>query len=301
MTLPFGERLAQACQSVGAPVAVGLDPHLGSLPLDLQARFAGKTGRARREAAAESVVAFCAAAVRGMAGRVAAVKPQVAFFEALGSPGVAALEEACRMAREAGLLVIVDAKRGDIASTAAAYARAALHPDGPLAGDAMTVAPYMGTDTITPYLDICAEHGRGLFVLVRTTNPGSGALQHHGSPRLAQVVADALARYGADPALVGDSGMSSIGAVVGASAAEEAVELRIRMPGAWFLVPGVGAQGGTAKQALAGSRADGLGALPVASRSVLFPPKDAPETLSEVTAGVAARADALVAAVAAAR
>jgi orotidine-5'-phosphate decarboxylase len=301
MTLPFGERLAQACQSVGAPVAVGLDPHLGRLPPDLQARFEGKTGRAHREAAAESVVAFCAAAIQGLAGRVAAVKPQVAFFEALGSPGVAALEETCRMAREAGLLVIVDAKRGDIASTAAAYARAALHPDGPLAGDALTVAPYMGTDTITPYLDVCAEHGRGLFVLVRTTNPGSAALQRHGSPGLAEVVADALARYGADPALVGTSGMSSIGAVVGATASEEAVALRARMPGAWFLVPGVGAQGGTAGQALAGARPDGLGALPVASRSVLFPSMDAPETRAQVAAGVAARAEALVSAVAAAR
>ena len=301
MTLPFGERLARACQSVGAPVAVGLDPHLGRLPPDLRVRFEGKTGRAHREAAAEAVVAFCAEAVRGLAGRVAAVKPQVAFFEALGSPGVAALEETCRVAREAGLLVIVDAKRGDIASTGAAYARAALHPDGPLAGDALTVAPYMGTDTITPYLDICAEHGRGLFVLVRTTNPGSAALQHHGQPRLAEVVADALARHGADPALVGPSGMSSIGAVVGASASDEAVALRARMPGAWFLVPGVGAQGGTAGQALAGARADGLGALPVASRSVLFGPPSAPEALAGVAAGVASRAQALVAAVAGAR
>ncbi|MEC7949406.1 MAG: orotidine-5'-phosphate decarboxylase [Myxococcota bacterium] len=301
MTLPFGERLAQACVDVGAPVAVGLDPHLTRLPPDLRARFEGKTGRAGREAAAESVVAFCAAAVQGLAGRVAAVKPQVAFFEALGSPGFAALEEACRLARAAGLLVIVDAKRGDIASTAAAYARAALHPDGPLAGDALTVAPYMGTDTITPYLDICAEHGRGLFVLVRTTNPGSAALQHHGSPRLAAVVADALARYGADAALVGESGMSSIGAVVGASASAEAVALRARMPAAWFLVPGVGAQGGTAGEALAGAREDGLGALPVASRSVLFPPSGATELVGEVAAGVAQRAQALVDAVAAAR
>ena len=204
------------------------------------------------------------------------------------------------MARAAGLLVIVDAKRGDIASTAAAYARAALHPDGPLAGDAMTVAPYMGTDTITPYLDICAEHGRGLFVLVRTTNPGSAALQHHGTPRLAEIVADALARYGADPALVGPSGMSSIGAVVGASAADEARTLRERMPGAWFLVPGVGAQGGTARDALAGARGDGLGALPVASRSVLFPSTEEQEMLAGVAAGVADRATALVSAVASA-
>lgn len=300
MTQPFGERLAQACRAVGAPVAVGLDPHLDRLPPDLRDGFAGRSGAAFRSAAADAVVAFAAAALAGMKGRVAAVKPQVAFFEALGSPGVAALEETCRMAREAGLLVIVDAKRGDIASTAAAYARATLHPDGPLAGDALTVAPYMGTDTITPYLDICAEHGRGLFVLVRTTNPGSAALQHHGAPRLSEVVADALARYGADPALVGESGMSSIGAVVGASASEEARTLRARMPGAWFLVPGVGAQGGTARQALAGARADGLGALPVASRSVLFPPKDAPETLDQVADGVGRRAAQLVAAVAAA-
>lgn len=297
MTLPFGERLALAVRDVGAPVAVGLDPHLDRLPAPLRERFAGRTGRDFREVAAEAVVDFCGAALDGLAGRVAAVKPQVAFFEALGSPGVAALEETCRAARQRGLLVIVDAKRGDIASTAAAYARAVLDPDGPLAADAMTVAPYMGTDTITPYLDICAEHGRGLFVLVRTTNPGSAALQHHGNPPLAEIVAKALQRYGEQDGLVGASGLSSIGAVVGTTAAEEARALRRVMPRAWFLVPGLGAQGGSAADALAGVRADGMGALPVAARSVLFPSGPDAEFDTNPAASIGRRAARLVDAV----
>ncbi len=293
MTPPFGERLQAAAQACGAPVAVGLDPHLDRLPASLRAGFVGKTGRARREAAAEAVAAFCAAAVDGIAGEVAAVKPQVAFFEALGSPGVAALEATCERARARGLLVVLDAKRGDISSTAAAYARATLDPNGPLDADALTVAPYMGTDTITPYLDLCAEHGKGLFVLVRTTNPGSAALQHHGDPPLAHVVARAVARYGADPALVGPSGLSSVGAVVGTTAAEDARALRRLMPQAWFLVPGVGTQGGSADQAVAGARPDGAGALPVAARSVLFPSGDDPLFDSDPAASVRQRAVAL--------
>jgi orotidine-5'-phosphate decarboxylase len=173
------------------------------------------------------------------------------------------------MARARDLLVIGDAKRGDISSTAAAYARAILDPDGPLGCDCLTVNPWMGSDTITPYLDLCREYGRGLFVLVRTTNPGSAELQHHGEPSGSLKVAELIDRLGQDT--VGPCGTSAIGAVVGATVAEDARALRACMPSAWFLVPGVGAQGGSAAQALAGMRSDGLGALPVASRSLLFP------------------------------
>lgn len=275
MTLPFGERLAQAARAVGAPVAVGLDPHLERLPAHLRARFEGLTGGARRAAAAEAVAEFDAQALQAMAGRVAAVKVQFAFYEQLGAPGFAALESTCRAARAHGLLLIGDGKRGDIDSTARAYAAAMLDPDGPFGCDAFTVNPWMGFDTLEPWLERCRAHGAGLFVLTRTTNPGSADLQRQGSPPAALRVAEAIHRLGGE--LRGASGLSSVGAVVGAQTpADEVAALRASMPDAWFLVPGVGAQGATPAQGLAGSRADGLGSLVVASRSVLFPSRPDP-------------------------
>ena len=265
---PFGQRLSQAVRNVGVPLAMGLDPHLDRLPAQFQERYRDR-GIGWRSHAAEAIIEFAELALDAARGRVAAVKPQFAFFEQLGSAGWAALEAVCEMARARDLLIIGDAKRGDISSTAAAYARAILDPDGPLGCDSLTVNPWMGSDTITPYLDLCRRHGRGLFVLVRTTNPGSAELQHHGEPIGSWKVADSVHRLGQDT--VGPDGTSSIGAVVGATVASDAVALRERMPNAWFLVPGVGAQGGSAAQALAGQRSDGLGALPVASRSLLFP------------------------------
>jgi len=272
MVLPFGERVASAVRATGTCAVVGLDPHLDRLPQTLRSRFQGKTGRAYLEAAAQAVVDFNRVVIESVRGLVPAVKPQFAFYEALGAPGWAALEETCKMASDAGLITIADAKRGDISSTGAAYARAILDPDGPLGLDAVTLNPWMGLDTLDPFLGICREHGRGIFVLVRTTNAGSPLLQHHGSPRAAEVVARALQVAGED--MVGPSGMSSIGAVVGASAGEDAGHLRTLMPRAWFLVPGVGAQGGEAAAAVAGAREDGLGCLVNSSRGVLYGPDE---------------------------
>jgi orotidine-5'-phosphate decarboxylase len=264
----FGSRLAAAVEQVGVPLAMGIDPHLDRIPMIYRSRYADR-GPGWRARAAEAICEFVELVLDRAQGKVAAIKPQFAFFEQLGSPGWAALESVCQMARQRNLLVIGDAKRGDISSTAAAYARAILDPDGPLGCDCLTVNPWMGSDTITPYLDLCREHGRGLFVLVRTTNPGSAELQHHGDPTGSWKVADFVHRLGRDT--TGPCGTSSIGAVVGATVAEDARSLRKRMPNAWFLVPGVGAKGGSAAQALAGMRSDGMGALPVASRSLLFP------------------------------
>lgn len=271
MSALFGDRLASAVRAAGAPVAVGIDPHLDRLPRALRRAFEGRSGAAFRVAAGDAVAAFSRIVVGAVRGRVAAVKPQVAFFEQLGAPGWAALEETCRAARDAGLLVVADAKRGDIASTARAYAAAALDPDGPLGADALTVNPWLGPDTLEPYLPWCREAGRGLFVLLRTSNPESARYQLAGDPPVARLLADDLRRIGAG--LVGESGLSSVGAVVASGAA--GARVRAWLPDAWFLVPGVGAQGGTAEQALAGARPDGLGALVVAARSVTFPPEGA--------------------------
>lgn len=291
MTQAFGDRLADAVLAVGAPLCVGLDPDPSRLPADLRERLHGRTGAAWRAEAARAVEEFDARVLAGVAGVAAAVKPQVAFYEALGAPGVAALERSCERARAAGLLVIADAKRGDIASTAQAYATAILDPDGPLAADAVTLSPWMGTDVFAPFLAQCEQHGRGIFVLVRTTNPGSAWLQRHGQPEGASLVARAVHDLGART--VGTHGLSAVGAVVGAFAADEALALREQMPQAWFLVPGVGAQGGGVQQALAGRRADGLGSLVVSARGILYPPEG--QNDADVTAAVRARARLLAA------
>lgn len=269
MNAPFGERLVEAVARTGVPLAVGIDPHLDRLPEPLQRRYRGLTGAAFRTRAAEAVGEFGRIVIQAVRGRVPAIKLQLAFYEQLGHAGWAALEETCALAREAGLLVVADGKRGDISSTAAAYARALLDPDGPVGADALTVNPWMGTDTLEPYMDLVAEAGRGIFVLVRTTNPGSAELQGHGDPPAALKVADAVTRLG--KASTGPSGLSSVGAVVGAMAARDARMLRQRMPRAWFLTPGVGAQGGTVAEGLSGIRADGMGVLVAAARSVLYP------------------------------
>ncbi len=265
----FGERMAAAVQRSGNCAVVGLDPHLDRLPGPLRARYQGRTGASFRMEAARAVLEFNRIVIDSISDLVPAIKPQFAFYEALGSHGFSVLEETCALARESGLLIVGDAKRGDIASTAAAYARSILDPAGPFHCDSVTVNPWMGADTLDPFVEVCAETGGGLFVLVRTTNPGSRWLQHHGEPAGASLVAAAIAQKGEE--LTGASGMSSIGAVVGAMTGDEASLLRQQMPAAWFLVPGVGAQGGSESDAVAGIRSDGLGCLVNSSRGVLYP------------------------------
>jgi orotidine-5'-phosphate decarboxylase len=269
----FGERLKEAVERTGTCACVGLDPHLDKFPEELKASWHGLEGTAFRNAAAAAVQRFNREVLTRIAGKVPAVKPQLAFYEELGAAGWAALEETCRLARDLGILVVADAKRGDIQSTAQAYAQAILSDDGPLAADAMTVSPWLGGDTIEPYLPLVQRQGKGLFVLVRTTNPGSALLQHHGQPRAANVAAREVHRLGLPSAEA--SGLSAVGAVVGAQTSPDEVRaLREEMPHAWFLVPGYGAQGGRRDDCFRGRRTDGLGVLVAASRSVLFPPAE---------------------------
>jgi len=257
--------------------------------MSLRARFSEKSGRDYFEAAAEAVVEFNAIAISAAAGRIAYVKPQFAFYEQLGSAGWAALETTVQMAQDAGLLVIGDAKRGDISSTASAYARAILGDSGPLGCDAVTLSPWMGIDTLSSFLPYCRDAGKGVFVLARTTNPASAHFQTHGEPRIVDRLADSLAEISSD--MLGESGFSPIGIVVGASAAAEAQKLRQRLPSAWFLVPGMGAQGGSAAMAMAGCRDDGFGSLPVCSRSLLFPTVEQERFDSETKSVIAAAID----------
>ncbi|MFT6146261.1 MAG: orotidine-5'-phosphate decarboxylase [bacterium] len=194
------------------------------------------------------------------------MKPQVAFFERMGWRGVRALEQVVQHATDAGLMVILDAKRGDIGSTAKAYAEATLNT-----ADAVTVSPYLGPESLTPF----QEHpGKGLFVLVRTSNPGASLWQTDTGTAEAVaewVQAQAVATMGADA-------LGDVGAVVGATVPEEAAHWRDAMPNAWLLVPGFGAQGGTATTADPLFRSDGLGALVVSARGVLYGDHVASET-----------------------
>ncbi len=226
----------------------------------------------------DAVETFLAAIVERAAGRVAIVKPQIAFFERLGWRGLRALERLVERARRAGLLVLLDAKRGDIGSTAAGYAAAYLGRRAVIACDAMTLNPYLGRDSLMPFLDRAHRSGRGLFVLVKTSNPGSGDFQDllvtADRSTLFEAVAEALA--GEALALRGTTGWSSLGVVVGATYPGESERVRERLPHSLFLVPGYGAQGGGARAALRGfvrgphGRLEG--GIVSSSRGILFPP-----------------------------
>jgi orotidine-5'-phosphate decarboxylase len=209
--------------------------------------------------------AFCRGIVDAVADVAAAVKPQSAFFEAHGAEGVRAFWDACAYARDAGLVVIADAKRGDIGSTARAYAEAFR------GADAVTVNPYLGTDSVEPFLRVCREAGTGIFCLVKTSNPGSADVQDArlaDGRRVWEQVAELVGGWGAD--LMGGHGLSSVGAVVGATFPAELAEARRLLPRAPFLVPGIGAQGGTPEDVAAAFTASPASALVSASRSVIY-------------------------------
>ncbi len=265
MTTPFADRLDAAVQRLGNPCLVGLDPHLELLPEEFAVARDPEAPRAER---ARAVERFLLEVVELAAGKVPAVKPQSAFFERLGADGALAWERVCAAAREAGLLVIGDVKRSDIASSAEAYGRAYLEDAGDARCDAITVNPYLGADSIEPLLEVCRRSGAGLFVLVRTSNPGSALFQHHGEPPLVHLVAREVARWG--ETLRGECGLSSVGAVVGATHAGEIGKLRALMPYTPFLVPGYGAQGAGAAETVPSFLGGGRGALVNSSRGILF-------------------------------
>lgn len=254
--MSFSDRLVSAIGRVGSPVCVGLDPVLDRIPRNIHSNDAPET-----------VERFSLGVIDSVSGVVAAIKPQSACYERHGSPGVRALERAVAHARERGLIVILDAKRGDIGISARHYAAAAKS----MGADAITVNAYLGPETVEPYLDA----GLGVFVLVRTSNPGSDAVQSCAladGRSVAEMMADHVRGLGSGR--VGVSGLSDVGAVVGATKSADARALRERMPDAVFLVPGYGAQGGSADDIRAmlrpGEPAPSAGVLVTASRSVIY-------------------------------
>ncbi len=259
----FGGKLAQAVRSKGNAVCVGLDPRLDQLPDSVRL---GKSPAAAYEE-------FCYRIIDVVAPLVPVVKPQAAFFEALGPSGCSALANVNAYAKQRGLIVIMDAKRGDIGSTAEAYAEAYLGGQSSEWNcDSLTVNPFLGDDTLEPFCQACTTNGTGIFVLVKTSNPGSAFIQQAQSSQ--QDVSEKVARWiAAKNALILDKcagGYGPIGAVVGATYPEELVRLRETLSNAWLLIPGYGAQGGTAKELAAAWNADGLGAVVNSSRGIIF-------------------------------
>jgi orotidine-5'-phosphate decarboxylase len=270
---PFGQRLALAVTQKKNPVCVGIDPRATSLPELLR-----PNPSASIEQIVQSVETFCLAIIDAVADLVPAVKPQAAFFEELGPLGMVALHKTVRYANQRGLLVIMDAKRGDIGTTAAAYANAYLGSGAPgssayspWGADALTINPYLGADTLEPFTQRCATSGSGIFVLVKTSNPGSSFFQDQ---RLedGRTVSEKIADYveSLSYSTRGDLGYGDIGAVVGATYPKELQAMRQRMPSAWILIPGYGAQGGSAQDVKLGLDSRGLGAIVNSSRGIIF-------------------------------
>lgn len=264
--------------STGSIACVGLDPRPDLLPAGLVAPH--RAASLGTDAVATAFIEANQRVIDAIADRCAAVKPQAACYEAYGLAGWAALEATVRHATEAGIPVILDAKRGDIGSTAAHYGQMAFGgaPDldgAPCPGmgaDWLTVNGYLGSDGVEPVL----AAGGGVFVLVKTSNPGSGELQDlelAGGGTVADRMADRVAAWGVDR--LGECGLSDVGAVVGATYPEHAVALRERMPDTVFLVPGYGAQGASASDAVAGLRRDGRGVLVSSSRGITGAWRDA--------------------------
>jgi len=267
----FADRLLDAVDSTRSYLTVGLDPDLAAMPPELLVGSPADLAEA-----ADAAERFCRVIVDGVAGSAAAVKPQSAFFEQFGAAGLAALERTIARARDAGLLTIEDAKRGDIGTTMAAYATAALGRQ-PLAGaevpvhdsDAVTLSPYLGVDSLAPMAEAARLHSKGLFVLVRTSNPGSADLQlleTAGGRLVFEHVAAIVDALGATD--LGERGYSSVGAVCGLTHPEDARRLRELMPRSLLLVPGLGAQGGAAGDFPLFLDAEGQGATVAASRSI---------------------------------
>lgn len=260
----FGDRLAQAVNEKQTGTLVGLDPRFERLPSAVQpsSQSAADVASAYRD--------FCRGVVDVVADLVPAVKPQAAFFEQLGPPGMSALADTIQHARSRGLIVLLDAKRGDIGSTAEAYAKAYLGETTPWGADALTVNPYLGDDSLDPFVTQCEAADAGIFVLVKTSNPGGKLFQDKQTE--GQSVFEHVADYVESLALrtKGAAGYGSVGAVVGATYPAQLTELRERMPHTWLLVPGFGSQGGTAADVASAFDSDGLGAIINSSRAIIF-------------------------------
>ena len=267
-------QLVANIKKTGAPIVVGLDPMLNYIPEQVQKKAFAEYGETL-EGAAEAIWQFNKEIVDKTYDLIPAVKPQIAMYEQFGLPGLAAFKKTVDYCKEKGLVVIGDIKRGDIGSTSAAYAvghigkvKVGSKTYAPFDEDFVTVNPYLGSDGVNPFLDVCKEEKKGIFVLVKTSNPSSGEFQDqkiNGRP-LYELVGEKVAAWGSE--VMGDE-YSYVGAVVGATYPEMGKVLRKVMPKAYILVPGYGAQGGKGKDLVHFFNEDGLGAIVNSSRGII--------------------------------
>ncbi len=270
------ELLIEKIKATGNPTVAGLDPKLDYVPEYIKEEAYAEFGKNAKGAGA-ALLRFNKGLIDELCDIVPAVKPQMAYYEMYGLAGLHALAETVSYAKEKGMYVILDGKRNDIGSTAEAYAAAylgesAIDADAAwtdFPADALTVNPYLGTDGILPFVKQCEEKDKGIFVLVKTSNPSSGELQDLkiDENTLYERVAHLVNRWGMST--MGKSGYSGVGAVVGATYPQQISELRKIMPTTYFLVPGYGAQGGKAEDVARAFNPDGLGAIINASRSIM--------------------------------
>ena len=267
-------KLISQIQKKNAPVVVGLDPQLSFVPKHLLDKYINEMGESL-EAVAEAIFEYNKGIMDATADLIPAVKPQIAMYEQFGIPGLAAYKKTVDYAHEKGLVVIGDIKRGDIGSTSEAYAVGHIGSVTigsttikPIDEDIVTVNPYLGTDGVKPFIDVCNKENKGMFVLVKTSNPSSGEFQDReidGRP-LYEIVADKVNEWGYTSM---DGDYSNVGAVVGATYPEMGARLRKLMPKIYILVPGYGAQGGSGKDLKGFFNEDGLGAIINSSRGII--------------------------------
>ncbi len=266
------DELINKVKKMDNPTVIGLDPRYDMLPECIRKKYPQTL-----DGACKGILEFNKALIDATNDIIPAVKPQIAFYEMFGIEGMKAFDETCKYAKSKGMIVIADMKRGDIGTTAQAYSNAAIGRT--TIGDInhsifdvefVTVNPYLGTDGIKPFVDDCAKYGKGIFVLVKTSNKSSGELQDlkmEDGEELYKKVAKLVNEWGKD--LVGEYGYSSISAVVGATYPKQLQELRKIMPHSYFLIPGYGAQGGKAEDIALGFDKNGLGGIINASRSLM--------------------------------
>ena len=268
------EKLVERIKKLEAPIVVGLDPTLNFVPGFLLDKAVNEKGETL-EAAADAIFEFNKKIVDAVYDLIPAVKPQIAMYEQFGIPGLMAYKQTVDYCHEKGLLVIGDAKRGDIGSTSTAYAIGHLGKVkigsteiAPIDTDFLTINPYMGSDSVVPFVEECKKNDKGLFILVKTSNPSSGEFQDQkvGEKAVYELVGKKVDEWGAE--LV-KNGYSDVGAVVGATYPEMGEVLREIMPKAYILVPGYGAQGGTAAELKPFFNKDGLGAIVNSSRGII--------------------------------
>lgn len=266
------DRLIEKIKETNNPTVMGLDPRYNMLPECIKQKHTGSI-----EKICEGILEYNKALIDSVCDIVPAVKPQMAFYEVFGIAGIQCYQETCQYAKEKGMIVIVDAKRGDIGSTAESYSNAFIGKtkiEDKLYGndniDFVTVNAYFGTDCVKPFIEDCKKYDKGIFILVKTSNPSSGELQDlklENGKTIYETMGSLVENWGQE--LIGENGYSSVAAVVGATYPEQLKTLREQMPHTFFLIPGFGAQGGKAEDVALGFDKNGLGGIINASRSLM--------------------------------